>query len=561
MQTAKLNPILRVLPSLTDFAFLMPVIFMFGKGEGARSLLGDGDTGWHIRTGEWILANHQVPHKDIFSFTKPGQPWFAWEWGTDVIYALLHSRWGLAGVVILSMLILCLTSALLFRLVYRRCSNAFIAIGFTFLAVAASSLHWHARPHLFTLLFTVIFLHVLDRVRDGHWKLLYALPPLTLVWVNLHGGFLVGISLLGCYFLGEVLQALLHGETAAWMRVRRYCAAGASCALISLLNPYGYHLHIFIVQYLNAPFLDSISEFMSISFRSTQAHYFEALLAFGFAGVAWSVVRRRYADALLLLAWAHFALTSGRNIPIYGLICASVVARSVEEWLGAVANSGVAAWLKRIISRFENATCEFAGNDRAWRLHLTAGLVFCALAIAVRDGASGKLQSSFDPDKFPVNAVSALLKRPHSERVFTLDQWGDYMIYRLYPGVRVYFDGRSDFYGTDFVNQYCDTLNAKYGWNKILSERDIRHVLLPVDSPLVATLKNSSEWSPVYDDHKAILFDRNSAATSGREQVLTARGREKDRGTKVTVAKHRDPKVSVQYGRGLRITATQTKSL
>ena len=50
-------------------------------------MLGDGDTGWHIRTGEWILAHGQVPRQDMFSFTKPGEPWFAWEWLWDVAAA------------------------------------------------------------------------------------------------------------------------------------------------------------------------------------------------------------------------------------------------------------------------------------------------------------------------------------------------------------------------------------------------------------------------------------------------------------------------------------------
>ena len=51
------NPIVRVLPSLTDLAFLMPIVFLFTRLEGAKTMLGDGDTGWHIRTGQWILAN------------------------------------------------------------------------------------------------------------------------------------------------------------------------------------------------------------------------------------------------------------------------------------------------------------------------------------------------------------------------------------------------------------------------------------------------------------------------------------------------------------------------
>src|ERR1035438_6015478 len=96
--------IARFLPSLTDIAFLMPLFFVFMTLNGARTLLGDGDTGWHIRTGEWILANHQVPHVDFFSFTRPGAPWFAWEWLSDVVFATINALGGLQAVALCAIL-------------------------------------------------------------------------------------------------------------------------------------------------------------------------------------------------------------------------------------------------------------------------------------------------------------------------------------------------------------------------------------------------------------------------------------------------------------------------
>src|SRR5437016_2451541 len=105
----KPNPIFRLMPSLTDVAFLMPLVFLFTRMEGVRTLLSDCDTGWHVRTGEWILANGRVPDQDIFSFTKPGAPWFAWEWLWDISFAWLHRHGGLAAVVLVSMLVICLT--------------------------------------------------------------------------------------------------------------------------------------------------------------------------------------------------------------------------------------------------------------------------------------------------------------------------------------------------------------------------------------------------------------------------------------------------------------------
>ena len=166
--------------------------------HGAKTLLGDGDTGWHVRTGEWIMSHGRVPHQDLFSFTKTGQTWFAWEWLWDVIFAWLHQHWGMAAVVVGSALVIALTSALLFRLAYRKSGNPLVAMAFTFLAVASSSIHFLARPHLFTLLFTVVFYAILERARENRSaRLLWWLPVLTVLWTNLHGGWFIGVVLIG----------------------------------------------------------------------------------------------------------------------------------------------------------------------------------------------------------------------------------------------------------------------------------------------------------------------------------------------------------------------------
>ena len=156
----------KLLPSLADFAFLMPIAFLFGRMEGVKTLLSDCDTGWHIRTGEWIIANGWVPMRDIFSFSKPGAPWFAWEWLSDVLFAKLNALGGLQAVVMFTILMVSVTFTGLFLLL-RRKSNPIVAISVTMLAAAASSIHWLARPHIFTLLFLVLFYAALEQVREG----------------------------------------------------------------------------------------------------------------------------------------------------------------------------------------------------------------------------------------------------------------------------------------------------------------------------------------------------------------------------------------------------------
>lgn len=92
---------LRAIPSFADCFFLAVLIWLFLAGAtGWKALLMDGDTGWHIRTGEFILDHRLIPDKDIFSYSKPGQPWFAWEWLSDVCFAVLFRWAGLKGVVL-----------------------------------------------------------------------------------------------------------------------------------------------------------------------------------------------------------------------------------------------------------------------------------------------------------------------------------------------------------------------------------------------------------------------------------------------------------------------------
>src|SRR3954468_13653289 len=104
----------RILPSLTDIAFLFPIAMLFLVLQGARTLLGDADTGWQIRSGEWILQHWAVPHIDLFSFSKPDGIWFAHEWLWEVAIAFIYRAAGLSGVVLANTLVLSTVSVLLF---------------------------------------------------------------------------------------------------------------------------------------------------------------------------------------------------------------------------------------------------------------------------------------------------------------------------------------------------------------------------------------------------------------------------------------------------------------
>jgi len=524
MTELKPNPIFRLMPSLTDIAFLMPVMFLFTRMAGVRSLLGDGDTGWHIRTGEWILAHRQVPYVDMFSFTKPGEPWFAWEWLWDLGAAWIHQRWGLAGVVLVSFFVICMTFALLYRLIARRSQNVLVAIGLTVLAASGSTIHWLARPHLVTMLFTVIYLSILQRVQEGRMKLLWLLPLLAIVWTNLHGGFVFGIVIVGLVGAGELAGALFAATAEErWKAVRAsipYFAAAAGCLAASLVNPYTYHLHEHLWEYLHdTKGVATINEFQGTNFQGPYAIFFEMMLILAAGAAVWYLVRKRFAEVLLLAAWAHFALVVVRNIPLFMIVAAPLTATAVVDWLGSLSRARIAAWVRNAAELVQAASEEITPIERLWRVHAIPALMLLLFGLAMQSPAAGiQLKPEYDRSRYPAGALAAL-QNPEL-RIFTDDEWGDYLVYTRYPqGGKVFWDGRSDFYGGDNIEKWLTVLNVKWDWQQTLDQYGIDAVLLGPQAPLATTLKGSSRWRVVYDDGIAIVFRPAARAAGSGEQT------------------------------------------
>jgi hypothetical protein len=529
----------KMLPSMTDFAFLMPIFFLFGRMGGLKTLLSDCDTGWHIRTGEWILAHRGVPTHDIFSYSKPDGAWYAWEWLTDIIWAFLNSHGGLATVATVGMLLIAFTFTLLFRLV-RRKSNAIVAIVITMTAAVASSVHWLARPHLFTLVFLVLFYGALENVRDGKTRFhgipyLAILPLATILWTNLHGGFFVGIVMVGTYGVGEALKLIFAPDLGdqrrnVMRRAEKYILCAFGCLAASLVNPYTYHLHVHVVQYLADPYQSQhIMEFLSVSFHHPLAIFFEGMLLLSAVAAFWFASKGSFVEPLLMLMWAHAALLSTRNIPIFMIIAAPQAAAVVQMWLEGLPGLNVADWLRRAGAKFNQVAESMTETDRISRWHpISAAGALGVIALLYAPHPPAKFRPEFDPKNFPVAAVQKMHLDP-SQRIFTYDQWGDYLIYRLYPQTKVFMDGRSDFYGSEFNQKYLDVITVNYGWEKTLARFGVDTVLMPPGSPLAGALKESARWRVVYDDGVAVVFRSANKAAGTTNSIIAGDGTGRDR--------------------------------
>ena len=505
-----------VLPSFADLFFLV-LLGLLAFSPMSAGLLGDGDTGWHIRSGEQILATHAIPRTDPFSYTRHGEPWYAWEWMYDAVIAAIHHVSGLNGVVLFTAAVISFTFALLFRFILRRSRNLAVAAFLTLLAAAAAQVHMLARPHVLSWLLALLWLENLCRFEDGErWALLW-LPPLMLLWVNLHAGFILGLGLLGVFVIGCIWRSLTAPRSGDREKIAQLLIVFSVCVLTTLLTPYRYRLHIHVYQYLSNSFLmNNIDEFKSPDFHVFVYEYFELFIPLVIAGAMLGREGLTPTRLLLLLFSLHAGLYAARNIPISAIIMSLVLGPPLTLAISPKSDgSSRLRWLRSVLDAGRGISDSMTRLESQLHGHVLAALVMAAsVALVLNGGRAFSKQivaAHFDEKIFPVRAAQFIAQKGIRDHLFSTDAWGGYLIYKLYPATRVNFDDRHDFYGEAFIKEYGKALLGTRQWREPLDHYQVRWVLMPANAPLSSLLRESHDWHIDYDDGLAMVFSRTRA--------------------------------------------------
>jgi len=536
------SPALRfLLLSVRDIIF----IFLFWSllaGPLSNRPLADPDIGWHIRTGELILATHSLPRTDPFSSTMQGQPWFAWEWLYDIVLGILHRAGGLNGVVWLCALLVAAIFALLLSQLLRRGTGLPLAIVLMLLAEAASTIHLYARPHIVSWLFSLLWFVALERWEQRErseqgslprW-IPWFFPASMLLWVNLHGGWLFGIVLLGIYTLAAFVESVREQDAFAAIRTahraRAMAVAWVASAAATLVNPFGWRLHAHIYRYLSDRYLmNRIDEFRSPDFHGWAERCFAVILMLVLIGFAGHRKKLRLSHLLVVLLAVYAGFYSSRNLPVSSMLLVLIVGPMLWENFALLADKPRAwQWVRNGTARILSFSERMGAQETQLRGHLWPVVsVAFAFAICLHGGWLGSRQlvkAEFDPKKMPVAAVTFLQKefkgkQPSTEPVFSTDAWGGYLIYRMFPGRmypermylerKVVIDDRHDLYGSGRIRQYLILTQAEPGWQGVLKEWQIRIALLPTDSTLANLLRElPRDWRVAYEDKVAVVFEK-----------------------------------------------------
>ena len=518
-------------PSVRDIIFLF-LFWSILAGPLSNRPLADADIGWHIRTGEQILQTHSLPRTDPFSSTMRGQPWFAWEWLYDLVLGILYRACGLNGVVWLCAFIVAGVFALLLSQLLRRGTGLLLAIALMLLAEAASTIHLYARPHIVSWLFSLLWFVALEKWAGWNQRekgklprwLPWFFPASALLWVNLHGGWLFGIALLAIYTFAAWVESLYEADAFVALRVAQRARAMAVTWLASLaatlVNPFGWRLHQHIYRYLSDRYLmNRIDEFRAPDFHGWAERCFAMIIVLVVIASVRNHEKLSLSHLLIVLLALYAGFYSSRNLPVSGMLLVLVVGPMLWSNFTSLADkAGAWRWLRSLTTRFTNFSDRMGDQEMQLRGHVwpIAAVAF-AFAICLQGGWLGSrqlLRARFDPAKMPIAAVSYLQSeaqgnRPSAEPVFSIDGWGGYLIYRMYPQRKVIVDDRHDLYGSGRVRQYLILIQGESGWRSVLQEWQIRTALLPADSTLTNLLRELPQaWRVTYEDKVSVVFEK-----------------------------------------------------
>ncbi|MFQ3567239.1 MAG: hypothetical protein SNJ59_09580 [Aggregatilineales bacterium] len=461
----------------------------------------DTDTWWHLRSGEHILR-HGTIYADPFSHTFYGEPWVNHSWGAQLI---LYAIWSVSGVFGLAIYVATLATAGMF-FVYRMCSGGTYLRAFAIvIGAATAAIFWSPRPQMISFLLSAVVLYLLHLYKYERRDRLWLIPILMMIWGNLHAGFSIGFIFIGAYIAGELLAniARASGDTVVPPRgILKLIAISLIAAAALTINPYGLRMLLVPFETVSIGALQNfIQEWNSPNFHERQTWPFVALLL-GVLGAAGASRRRlNWTDFILTGGTAFMALTAGRNIAVFAVAATPVLTRHLDALLAEI------GWVVK--------PRQIVTTRMAW--------VNLLLVFVVVSGALAKVLLMLDEttvqttmaEHLPVEAVAFINAQGVQQPIFNSYNWGGYLMFAA-PNVPVFVDGRTDLYGDVFLAQdYFATAVGAPGWEDRLRGRNINSVFVEAGSGLAGRLRDAPEWTLVYEDEQAVIFERVGGGGDG----------------------------------------------
>jgi len=439
----------------------------------------DPDMGWHLKDGEYLIDhNFKVAKRDIFSYTMPDFPLVMHEWVTDIIMYLVYDT---AGLFALSIFFAIVTAAAFllasFGVEARREYKIIAAI----LAIIASIPILGVRPQMINLLGLALVIFIIFRFRaNPKSKIIYWFPLILAVWVNLHGGFAVGLFFIALFLAIGVVEhflalILLNCDRNFLLAIRKRIVSDLLpfdslaklgvffflSVLATLVNPYGWRVYVEVFTTVFDKYAkEYIGEWTAVTFSNPMSYQFITYLILLAILLLFSFRRIDFTYLAIAVVFLFLALSSWRHIPLFLIV-------SIPLWV-VIVESLVGRELLNI-------------TRKKWFLIL----ISAAIIITVKQQFQKVIPPSFSIEKlaeqgnFPYGAVAYLKANPIEGRMFNEYNWGGFLIWQ-YPEKKVFIDGRMPSWRIGHYKafeEFNEITEFGEGWGEILNSYGVKFAL------------------------------------------------------------------------------------
>ncbi len=486
--------------SILTFERLIVAVLFLALFAMAVRTPADSDAWWHLGAGRAIVTTGRTPYADEFSHTVRGKPWTDVYWLAQV--GLYQAR-VIGGDAALALLVAALV-IIAFIFVYRQTEGqpllrAFVVV----LAATTSSVIWSPRPQMLSFALLGVTSYVVYLLKWRQVNRLWVLIPLFVLWANVHGGYALGLMLIGSVIAGETLNRLTGRadapEVMTWKEIGWLMGAGILCGLALLVNPYTFGTWTLPFRTVGIKALQGfIQEWASPDFHNLYEQpmlwlLFALLAAVGFSGRRWD-----WSDLIVVMVFGYSAFLARRNIAPLALVLAPILTRQMQPIVESLA---ARVKLPASVSKDVHPALSRALNWMILVLVTLAVLIKCGVALSPQMIDKAQQQTA------PVRAVEWLKQNNLTGPMYNSYNWGGYLVWAL-PQEPVFVDGRTDLYDDEFLREYFKVMFIRPGWQEALDRYGVRLALTERDSFLATMLATQPNWRLAYSDDQAVIYAR-----------------------------------------------------
>ncbi|MGB7987005.1 MAG: hypothetical protein WCF54_17710 [Terracidiphilus sp.] len=445
-------------------------------------VLCDNDVWWHLRTGEWIYTNHAIPTHDIYSISLQSHSWTPYSWLFELLVYGVFRCAGLRGIVLFTSAMVLLITLAIRSAVRRLMPETASALALTIFATVTLIHLYTPRPWLFSIIFFAIETGILLKaIHSGPgWELAW-LPPLFIVWANIHIQFVDGLVILVIATISTAFLSLLKKPVP--FPALSLAALTGVCTAATFVTPYGWNLYRSAHELTTQPnVLNNVTEMLSLNFRDIFDYN---VILFAIAAAVCLALSRKAAlsEYAFLLFGIVYSLRSKRDIWILVILSTAIIAQS----------------LPRLIQKHQP---RFRLNTIPVFLFGLIVLLFAYSSPLVNESRISKMLSG----TYPVDAARFVQAHNLPGPLFNTYGWGGYLIWNLHRPVSI--DGRAGLYGDKAVMQNIYTWTASPEWTNDAALADAKTIIAPIREPLTQLLRVDPQYQILYQDKTAIIFGK-----------------------------------------------------